>query len=85
MGNRYEDEEAYSMKCRVCGSTLLAMTTDLPFKVTERTIVILKSLPITQCQRCSEYLIEDSVFAKVELLLSKVDTSVELEIIPFAA
>ena len=73
------------MKCRVCGSALSDMTTDLPFKVTDRTIVILKSLPIAQCQRCSEYLIEDSVLAKVEELLSKVDTSVELEIIPFAA
>ena len=85
MGNGHEDEEKDSMKCQVCGSTLLATTTDLPFKVTERTIVILKSLPVTQCQRCSEYLIEDSVFARVEELLSKVDTSVELEIIPFAA
>jgi hypothetical protein len=30
-------------------------------------------------------LIADAVFGKVEELLSKVDTSVELEIIPFAA
>ena len=84
MGGGHEDEKE-SMKCRMCGSTLLPTITDLPFKVTERTIVILKSLPVTQCQRCSEYLIEDSVFAKVEQLLAKVDTSVELEIIPFAA
>ena len=73
------------MKCRVCGSALQPTTTDLPFKVTDRTIVILKHLPVAQCGRCSEYLIEDAVFAKVELLLSRVDTSVELEIIPFAA
>lgn len=73
------------MKCRICGSTLASSTTDLPFKVTERTIVILKNLPVAQCQRCSEYLIEDTVFAKVEELLAKVDTSVELEIIAFAA
>ena len=73
------------MRCRVCASNLESMTTDLPFKVTERTIVILKSLPVVQCKRCSEYLIEDSVFAKVEELLAKVDTSVELEIIAFAA
>ena len=84
MGIELENQEN-SMKCRVCGSTLLPITTDLPFKVTERTIVILKQLPVAQCQRCSEYLIEDSVFAKVEELLSRVDTSVELEIIPFAA
>ena len=73
------------MKCRVCGSTLRALITDLPFKVSDRTIVILKDLPVEQCEACSEYLIEDGVFAKVETLLSRVDTSVELEIIPFAA
>ena len=73
------------MKCRVCGSLLESTTTDLPFKVSDRTIVILKHLPVAQCQGCSEYLIADEVFAKVEELLSKANTSVELEIIPFAA
>ena len=73
------------MKCRVCGSLLESTTTDLPFKVSDRTIVILKHLPVVQCQGCSEYLIADAVFAKVEELLSKANTSVELEIIPFAA
>jgi YgiT-type zinc finger domain-containing protein len=69
----------------VCGNTLRASITDLPFKVSDRTIVILKDLPVEQCQVCSEYLIGDAVFAKVEALLSGVDASVELEIIPFAA
>ncbi len=73
------------MKCRVCGSRLQVKKTDLPFKVTERTIVILRQLPVAQCGLCSEYLIEDSVFARVEEMLSTVDTSAELEIIPFAA
>jgi YgiT-type zinc finger domain-containing protein len=84
MGTGPENEEKNSMKC-LRGRILSPTTTDLPFKVTERTIVILKNLPVAQCGRCSEYLIEDSVFAKIERLLSKVDTSVELEIIPFAA
>jgi hypothetical protein len=53
--------------------------------VSDRTIVILKELPVEQCEACSEYLIEDAVFAKVEALLSGVDASVELEIIAFAA
>jgi YgiT-type zinc finger domain-containing protein len=73
------------MKCRVCGSNLQPITTDLPFKVTERTIVILKQLPVAQCERCSEYSIEDSIFARVEELLSRANVSAELEIIPFAA
>lgn len=73
------------MKCRVCGNMLRASITNLPFKVSDRTIVILKDLPVQQCEACSEYLIGDPVFAKVEGLLSRVDASVELEIIPFAA
>ncbi len=73
------------MKCRVCGSALHATTTDLPFKVSDRTIVILKQLPVEQCDGCSEYLIADAVFARVEELLSTVNTSVELEVIQFAA
>ena len=73
------------MKCRVCGSSLRGSITNLPFKVSERTIVILKDLPVEQCESCSEYLLADTVFARVEMLLSGVDTSAELEIIPFAA
>ncbi|OLC46206.1 MAG: YgiT-type zinc finger domain-containing protein [Acidobacteria bacterium 13_1_40CM_65_14] len=73
------------MKCGLCGSTLHATTTDLPFKVSEQTIVIIKNLPVAQCDGCREYLIADPVFVKVEELLSSVDTSVELEIIQFAA
>lgn len=73
------------MKCGVCGGALHATTTDLPFKVGEQTIVILKNLPVSQCGACSEYLIADPVFAKVEKLLATVNRSVELEIIQFAA
>ena len=73
------------MKCRVCGSRLRATTTDLPFKVGEQTVVILKNLPVAQCGGCREYLITDPVFARVEKLLAGVNTSVELEIIQFAA
>ena len=85
MGIRSEVEEGAEMKCRMCGSILRESITDLPFKVSDRTIVILKDLPVEQCEACSEYLIGDAVFAKVEALLSGVDASVELEIIPFAA
>lgn len=85
MGIRSEIKEGAEMKCRVCGSTLRASVTDLPFKVSDRTIVILKDLPVEQCDACSEYLMADAVFAKVEALLSGVDASAELKIIPFAA
>lgn len=72
------------MKCRVCGSTLRATVSDLPFKVTERTIVVLKRVPVAQCDGCPEYLIADDVFASVGEVLSNADTHAELEVIPFA-
>ena len=73
------------MKCMVCGATLRSTTTDLPLKVSDRTIVVVKKLPVLQCEGCIEYLIEDPVMAKVDELLSRVDRSIELEIVPFAA
>ncbi len=73
------------MKCLVCGATLRSTTTDLPLKVSDRTIVVVKKLPVLQCEGCIEYLIEDPVMAKVDELLSRVDRSIELEIVPFAA
>lgn len=73
------------MKCRVCGGSLRPSRTDLPFKISERTIVIIKALPVLQCERCFEYSMDDATFARVEALLSQADAAAELEIIPFAA
>jgi YgiT-type zinc finger domain-containing protein len=61
------------------------MRTDLPFKVRETGIVILKSLPVLQCRNCSEYLIEDSVFGRVDEILAGLGSRAELEIIPYTA
>ncbi len=73
------------MKCTVCGGQLRSQLTDLPFKVSEKSIIIVKKAPVLQCSNCIEYLIEDSVFAQIEELLSSVDQSAELEVIQFAA
>ena len=73
------------MICHVCGSEMTRVVTDLPFKLSDSTIVILKSLPVLQCSNCSEYLLEDSVMRRVDEILDKVDTAAELEVIHFAA
>jgi YgiT-type zinc finger domain-containing protein len=73
------------MRCTTCGATLQSLKTDLPFKVTDKTIVILKQLPVLQCVNCSAYEIEDAIITRVEELLSAVDRATELEIIRFAA
>ncbi|MFY9269927.1 MAG: type II toxin-antitoxin system MqsA family antitoxin [Candidatus Manganitrophaceae bacterium] len=73
------------MKCVMCGSRLQPVKSDLPFKVSGQTIVILKKLPVLQCENCSEYLIEDDVLRRVEEILAGVDRAAELEIVQYAA
>ncbi|MFH1259060.1 MAG: YgiT-type zinc finger protein [Elusimicrobiota bacterium] len=57
----------------------------MPFKVKLDAIVIIRGLPVWQCQNCSEYLLEDSIMAKVDLILEKVDRTAELEILSYVA
>jgi YgiT-type zinc finger domain-containing protein len=53
------------MKCHVCGSDIVPIVTDLPFKRSDSAIVILKALPVLQCVGCSEYLLDDDVVARL--------------------
>jgi len=85
VGKRLQDKETFPMKCHVCGSKLEPLITDLPFKVGETTIVILKALPVQQCDNCAEYFLEDKVMSRVEEILEEVDAAAELEIIRYAA
>lgn len=73
------------MNCRICGSVMGDRVTDLPFKVGDFSIVIVKGLPTIQCSRCNEYLLADEVIARVEKILNSVDKSAELEIVRYAA
>jgi YgiT-type zinc finger domain-containing protein len=73
------------MRCTACGAELRATTTDLPFKVSDTAIVILKSLPVVQCAKCPEYLLEDAVLRRVDDILARVSSGAELEIIRYAA
>jgi len=78
-------ENPLTMKCRVCGSIMRPVVTDLPFKVADKTIVILKGLPVIQCEQCSEYYLQDKVMDQVDDLLISIDNAAELEVIKFAA
>jgi YgiT-type zinc finger domain-containing protein len=73
------------MKCTVCGAELTATRTDLPFKVGDTSIVILRDLPVVQCANCPQYLIEDPVLPRVDEMLARVVRGTELEIIRYAA
>ena len=73
------------MKCILCGSKLSPLITDLPFKVSDTSIVILKGLPVLQCDNCREYLLDDAVMNRVDEILQRADAAAELEIIRYAA
>ncbi len=73
------------MKCTVCGAKMNPVVSDLPFKTTDYSIVILKSLPVLQCENCTEYLIEDAVMSRVDEILTGISGAAELEVIRYAA
>jgi len=72
------------MICHNCGGSLEKLITNLQFKVSYECIVIIKGLPVLQCQNCNEYVIEDAVLEKVDSILNKIDTTAELEVLSYA-
>lgn len=73
------------MKCRVCGALMQSVRTDLPFKVSDRSIVVIKALPVLLCENCTEYALEDPVMATVEGILDGADDASELRVVKYAA
>lgn len=73
------------MNCQVCGGRMEALTTDLPFKLSQKTIVIVRELPVHQCGNCAQFLLDDAVMARVDQVLAAVDRSTELEVVRYAA
>ncbi len=73
------------MTCKVCDGQMNKIKTDLPFKIRETAIIIIKELPVLRCSNCREYLIEDSVIEKVDKILEKANKAAELKIVYFAA
>ena len=73
------------MKCRVCGAPMWAAVTDLPFKLSDRSIVVIKGLPVLLCENCTEYALEDQVMATVDHILDSADDASELRVVKYAA
>jgi YgiT-type zinc finger domain-containing protein len=81
-GGRYEEEKR-TMICHVCGANYRPIRSHLPFKLHEKAIVVVKDLPVLQCENCPEYLIEDEVMEKVDDLLEHACENAELEVISY--
>ena len=72
------------MRCTHCAAMLASTTTDLPFKLTDTSIVILRGLPVLECVACPECLIDDAVMGHVDEILARIDGSAELTTIHLA-
>ena len=73
------------MKCHVCGAELKRVVTDMPFKTGLNRIVIIKQMPVFQCEHCGEYVLADDVMGRIEIMLAQADRKAELEIFQYAA
>ena len=73
------------MICHVCGAKMSQVITDLPFKLRDTGIVVIKGLPVIQCESCREYLLEDTVMEQIEGILNHAGKSIEFEVVKFAA
>jgi len=62
-----------------------ASVTDVPFKRSDRSIVVIKNLPVLLCDNCTEYSLEDAVMAVVEAILDAADEAAELSVVKYAA
>ena len=60
------------------------VVTDFPFKISARTIVIIRDVPAFHCDACAEYLFEDKVMERIDELLGTVTDAAELAIVSYA-
>jgi len=73
------------MRCRLCGGNKESIRTDLPFKLEDHRIIVVKDVPVEQCISCGEYELSDPVMEQLEMLFDSMDESSELEVRRFAA
>ena len=73
------------MKCRLCGGRMERIITDLPFKIEDHRIIVVKDTPAEQCTSCGEFELSDSVMEQLETLFDCMDEYSELEVRRFAA
>lgn len=73
------------MKCTQCGALMEARHTDLPFKLGDTTIIVIRSVPVLECRGCTEYLVRDADMQRIEQILERRAMDEQLAVIQFAA
>ena len=72
------------MRCTRCGAPMHEETTDLPFKVGATEIVVVRGVPVLECENCTEYLLLDAAMERIEEILEQRTPAAEIEVVRFA-
>ncbi len=78
--DRKPEKTETDMKCHMCGGGMRSIRTDLPFKLDEHRIIVVKCVPVEQCNFCGEYVLRDLTMQSLDLLIASMDNNVELEV-----
>jgi YgiT-type zinc finger domain-containing protein len=84
-GRKTLKQEGDKMVCCKCGNEMVKRKTDLPFKLADQEIVVVKDVPVFICSSCGEILIEDEVMKKLEIIFTETKGHRELEVVRYAA
>jgi YgiT-type zinc finger domain-containing protein len=84
MGKPYETKDN-AMKCHICGGYMQSLHTDVPFKLDLQRIIVIKNVPVEQCESCGEFVIFDHVMEEIDSIIETMDTAAEFEIRHYAA
>jgi YgiT-type zinc finger domain-containing protein len=73
------------MKCHVCGTPLIRVVTDLPFRAKGTIMIILRGLPLLECSECDAYAMEEKVMERVNEIVWSFASPAHLDVIQYAA
>ena len=73
------------MNCHVCGGQMESSLSDIPFRLSRTSIVVIKRAPALECSNCGELSIEDPVMERIDGLLEQTGDAAELAVVQYTA
>lgn len=73
------------MKCHVCGTSMIRVVSELPFRVNRSVMIILRDLPLMECSECGAYALEAMVMERVHEIVERLDSPSHLDAVLYPA
>lgn len=72
------------MKCHVCGTSMTRVVSELPFRVNQSVMIILRDLPLLECTECGAYAFEEKVMERVHEIVERLHCPSHLDAVLYA-